>query len=117
MRKRKQFWSQDVTHSCPQSLSLSLVTCGLLNVVNKAEWVGLGTRMGCHPAQIPLLHLRMAIDPSKPLFFIGPYNLHYLLFSRIGASLCHHPYCYPSQSQTVFGIGAGRPCMTTPLLL
>ena len=31
------------------------------NVVNKAEWVGLGTRMGCHP-----------IDPSKPLFSLVP---------------------------------------------
>ena len=38
-----------------------------------------------------------------------PYNLHYLLFSGIGALLCHHSYCFPSQSQTLFGIGAGRP--------
>ena len=37
-----------------------------------------------------------------------PYNLHYLLFSGIGALLCHHSYCFPSQSQTLFGIGAGR---------
>lgn len=42
------------------------------NVVNKAEWVGLGTRMGCHPAEIPLLHLSLAIDPSKPLFSLVP---------------------------------------------
>ena len=40
---------------------------------------------------------------------IGPYNLHYLLFSGIGALLCHHPYCFPSQSQTLFGTGPGRP--------
>ena len=43
------------------------------------------------------------------LLFVGPYNLHSLLFSGIEASLCHHPYCFPSQSQTLFGIGAGRP--------
>ena len=42
-------------------------------------------------------------------YFTGPYNLHYQLFSVIGALLSHHPYCFPSQSQTLFGIGAGRP--------
>ena len=42
-------------------------------------------------------------------YFIGPYNLHYLLFSGIGALSCHHPYCFPSQSQTLFGTGSGRP--------
>ena len=47
------------------------------------------------------------------LSFIGPCHLHYLLFSGIGALLCHHPYCFPSQSQTVFGMGAGRPPLTT----
>ena len=41
--------------------------------------------------------------------FIGPYNLHYLLLSGIGALLCHHPYCFPSQSQIWFGIDAGPP--------
>ena len=41
--------------------------------------------------------------------FIGPYNLHYLLLSGIGALLCHHPYCFPSQSQIWIGIGAGLP--------
>ena len=41
--------------------------------------------------------------------FIGPYNLHYLLLSGIGALLCHYPYCFPSQSQIWFGIDAGPP--------
>ena len=48
-------------------------------------------------------------SPIQTSYFIGAYNLHYLLFSGIGALLCHHPYCFPSQSQTLFGIGAGRP--------
>ena len=30
--------------------------------------------------------------PIQTSYFIGPYNLHYLLFSGIGALLCHHPY-------------------------
>ena len=52
---------------------------------------------------------------SKPLISgIGAYNLHYLLFSRMGALLRHHPYCFPSQLQTLFGIGAGRPPITQP---
>ena len=50
--------------------------------------------------------------PIQTSHFIGPYNLHYLLFSGIGALLCHHPYCFCSQSQTLFGIGAGRPKIT-----
>ena len=50
--------------------------------------------------------------PIQTSYFIGPYNLHCLLFSGIGALLCHHPYCFPSQSQTLFGIGAGRPPIT-----
>ena len=41
--------------------------------------------------------------------FIGPYNLHYLLLSGIKVLLCHHPYCFSSQSQIWFGIGAGPP--------
>ena len=45
--------------------------------------------------------------PIQTSYFIGPYNLHYLLFSGIGELLCHHSYCFPSQSQTLFGIGAG----------
>ena len=40
--------------------------------------------------------------PIQTSYFIGPYNLHYLLFSGIGASLRHHPYCFPSQSQILF---------------
>ena len=50
--------------------------------------------------------------PIQTSYFIGPYNLRCLLFSGIGALLCHHPYCFPSQSQTLFGIGAGRPPIT-----
>ena len=46
--------------------------------------------------------------PFRSSYFIGPYNLHYLLFSGIGALLCHHPCCFPSQSQTLFGIGVGN---------
>jgi len=34
-------------------------------------------------------------------YFIGPYNLHYLLFSGIGTLLCHHPYCFPNQSVSI----------------
>ena len=37
-------------------------------------------------------------------YFIGPYNLHYLLFPGIGALLCHHPYW-----DSLFGTGAVRP--------
>ena len=47
--------------------------------------------------------------PNLLFDFIGPCNLHYLLFSEIGALLCHHPHCFPSQSQTLFGMVAGRP--------
>ena len=55
------------------------------------------------------------LHASKPLISaIGAYNLHYLLFSGMGALLCHHPYCFPSQSQTLFAIGAGRPPKTQP---
>ena len=31
------------------------------------------------------------------------------MFSGIGALLCDNPYCFPSKSQTIFQIGAGRP--------
>ena len=49
--------------------------------------------------------------PIQTSYLIGPYNLQYLLFSGIGGFLCHHPYCFPSQSQTLFGIGAvAAPC-------
>ena len=47
--------------------------------------------------------------PIQTSYFIGSYNLHHLMFSGIGALLCRHPYCFPSQSQTLFGIGTGRP--------
>ena len=47
--------------------------------------------------------------PMQTSYFIGLYNLDSLFFSGIGALLCHHPYCFPSQSQTLFGIGLGRP--------
>ena len=42
------------------------------------------------------------IFPSKPLSS-------FLFFSGIGELLRHHPYCFPSQSQTSFGISGGRP--------
>ena len=42
--------------------------------------------------------------PFQSSYFIGPYNLHYLLFSGIGALLCHHTYCVLSQSQTLFPV-------------
>ena len=55
------------------------------------------------------------LHASKPrISAIGAYNLHYLLFSGMGALLCHHPYCFPSQLQTVFGINAGWPPITQP---
>ena len=51
------------------------------------------------------------LTPIQTSYFIqGPYNLHYLLFSGMGALLCH--YCFHSESQTLFGIGAGRPPIT-----
>ena len=50
--------------------------------------------------------------PIQTSYFIGPCNLHYLLFSGIGALLCHHPHCFPSQSQTLFEMGACRPSIT-----
>ena len=49
-------------------------------------------------------------DWPTPIF--GSHNLHYLLFSGIRALLCHHPYCFSSQSQTLFVIGVGRPKVT-----
>ena len=49
---------------------------------------------------------------KKHITLSGAYDMHYLLFSGIGALLCHHPYCFPSQSQSLFGIGAGRPVQT-----
>ena len=55
------------------------------------------------------------LHASKPrISAIGAYNLHYLLFSGMGALLRHHPYCFASQSQTLFGIGAGRPPTAQP---
>ena len=54
--------------------------------------------------------------PIQISYFIGPYSLHYLLFSGIGALFCHYPYCFPSQSKTLFGIGAGRPCVWEVIL-
>ena len=48
--------------------------------------------------------------PFQTSYFIGPYNLHYLLFSRIWALLCRSPSLFfPSKSQTLFGIGTGPP--------
>ena len=46
--------------------------------------------------------------PSNALISLVP-DLHYLLFSEKGALLCHHPYCFPSQSQTLFAIDATSP--------
>ena len=40
---------------------------------------------------------------------MGPYNLQYLLFSGIEALLSHYPHCFLSESQILFGIGAGPP--------
>ena len=65
-----------------------------------------GKKSAPRPYRSPLGDLHAPIQTS---YFIGPYNLHYVSFSGIGALLCHHPYCFPSQSQTLFGIGAGRP--------
>ena len=42
--------------------------------------------------------------PFQSSYFIGPYNLQYLLFSGIGALLCHQPFCFLSQSQTLFPV-------------
>ena len=51
------------------------------------------------------------LAPIQTSYFSGPYNLHYLLIQGIGALLYHHPFCFPSESQTLFGIGAGRPSL------
>ena len=56
---------------------------------------------------VNLVLLTTGQHPSKPLYFIGPYDQHHLLVSGIGALLCHYLHCFPSQSQTLFGIGAG----------
>ena len=56
---------------------------------------------------VNLVLLTTGQHSSKPLYFIGPYDQHHLLVSGIGALLCHHLHCFPSQSQTLFGIGAG----------
>ena len=65
-----------------------------------------GQKPAPRPYWSPLGDLHAPIQTS---YFIGPNNLHYLLFSEIGALLCHHPCCFPSQSQTLPGIGVGRP--------
>ena len=64
--------------------------------------VALRSPRGCEKKNPIDLHL------PQTSYFIGPYNLHYLLFSKIEALLCHHPYCFSSQSQIFFGIGAGE---------
>jgi len=59
--------------------------------------------------------------PTQTSYFIGPYNLHFLLFSGTGA-LLFHPYCFQIRAQTLFGIGEGCPhhfqngAIWTPLL-
>ena len=61
------------------------------------------------PAFNVLCRLPLRLTCTHPnLLFHWSYNLHYLLFSGIGALLCHHTYCFPSQSQTFFAIGAGQ---------
>ena len=71
------------------------------------------TRSTCNQAQGDFVPLPSKICDWPALiqnyYFIGPYNLHHLLFSGIGALLCHHLYCSLSQSQTLSGIGAGQP--------
>ena len=61
----------------------------------------------------PLLDASLCdcLAPIQTSYFSGPYNLHYLLIQGIGVLLCHHPFCFPSESQTLFGIGAGRPSL------
>ena len=66
---------------------------------------------GCSSISLWLWEKRLTYTYPN-LLFHWSYNLHYLLFSGIGALLCHHPYCFPSQSQTLFGTGAGRPPIT-----
>ena len=46
---------------------------------------------------------------SKALISLVPFNFSLPLFSGIGALLCHNLYCFPSQSQTIFQMGADCP--------
>ena len=77
------------------------------NSGNKKENLYLTFLLGCSSVSSWLW-----ATPIQTSYLIGPYNLHYRLFSGIGTLLCHNPYCFPSQSQTLFGIGAGRPPIT-----
>ena len=73
----------------------------------KSSTFGTGLRRA--PAFNVLCRLPLRLTCTHPTsYFIGPYNLHYLLFSGKGALLCHHSYCFPRQSQTLFGIGGGQ---------
>ena len=52
--------------------------------------------------------LPIDLHPFKPLISLVPINCTTYCFQGQGPLLCHHPYRFPSQSQNVLGIGAGR---------
>ena len=48
--------------------------------------------------------------PSKPLISLVPITCTTYCFQGYGYCYAdHHPFCFPSKSQTLFGIGAGPP--------
>ena len=48
--------------------------------------------------------------PSKPLISLVPITCTTYCFQGYGHCYAnHHPFCFPSKSQTLFGIGAGPP--------
>ena len=91
------FWPAKKCSSKGNAVVQALLENGLLYRGRKLEPRPYRSSLGDLPA------------PIQTSYFISSYNLHYLLFSGIGALLCHHPDCFPSQSQTLFGTGAGRP--------
>ena len=64
-----------------------------------SSFVSNGIVLGCRHTLVAIdLHRIKALTSLVPITCTT-----YCLFSGIGALLCHHPYCLPSQSQTLFG--------------
>ena len=80
------------------------------------KWSNCGIRLEICTSPSSMVALRSPRGCQKitdwPTPIFGSYNLHYLLFSGIRELLCHHPYCFSIQSQTLFVIGLGRPKVT-----
>ena len=85
-------------------------------VISTKKWNNCGIRLEICTSPSSMVAPRSPCGCQKitdwPTPIFGSYNLNYLLFSGIRVLLCHHPYCFSSQSQTLFVIGVGRPKVT-----